>query len=247
MRHKGTAPAFTLIELLVVIAIIAVLAALLFPVFSSAKKTAKKTDCLSNSRQIGQAMMLYLSDSDDSYPQTRQTLTDPIIEDADGSKDQPIYESVFIPLLPYSGKVGGMTDSAIQPLFRCPEDMDPFGRQCFALNPDSNDVTSYIENGTFTFGLNQSAVLHPSELILVSERRSNATADWNPFCDDIYHPWFNPGNPLAPDNDMDPLNGAIAANRHSGVSNFTFVDGHAKALHWGQTFSIGTVNLHENR
>ena len=60
--------AFTLIELLVVIAIIAILAAILFPVFAQAKAAAKKTSALSNQKQIGTAMMLYMGDADDTYP-----------------------------------------------------------------------------------------------------------------------------------------------------------------------------------
>lgn len=60
--------AFTLIELLVVIAIIAILAAILFPVFARAKMAAKKAADLSNTRQIGIGMQLYLSDNDDVYP-----------------------------------------------------------------------------------------------------------------------------------------------------------------------------------
>lgn len=60
--------AFTLIELLVVIAIIAILAAILFPVFGQAKEAAKKTSCVSNGRQIGMALKMYLSDSDDNMP-----------------------------------------------------------------------------------------------------------------------------------------------------------------------------------
>jgi prepilin-type N-terminal cleavage/methylation domain-containing protein len=60
--------AFTLIELLVVIAIIAILAAILFPVFAQAKEAAKKSADLSNMKQIGTSMAIYLSDNDDVYP-----------------------------------------------------------------------------------------------------------------------------------------------------------------------------------
>lgn len=57
--------AFTLIELLVVIAIIAILAAILFPVFAQAKVAAKKTQDLSNIKQIGLAIQMYAADNDD--------------------------------------------------------------------------------------------------------------------------------------------------------------------------------------
>lgn len=60
--------AFTLIELLVVIAIIAILAAILFPVFARAKEQAKKTQCISNLRQVGMGTMSYCADYEDRYP-----------------------------------------------------------------------------------------------------------------------------------------------------------------------------------
>jgi prepilin-type N-terminal cleavage/methylation domain-containing protein len=60
--------AFTLIELLVVIAIIAILAAILFPVFAQAKAAAKTTNSISNMKQIGTGLQLYMGDSDDVYP-----------------------------------------------------------------------------------------------------------------------------------------------------------------------------------
>ncbi|MEZ0325091.1 MAG: prepilin-type N-terminal cleavage/methylation domain-containing protein [Fimbriimonas sp.] len=66
MKNKA---AFTLIELLVVIAIIAILAAILFPVFAQAKSAAKKTQDLSNMKQMGTGTQLYLGDFDDVYGQ----------------------------------------------------------------------------------------------------------------------------------------------------------------------------------
>jgi prepilin-type N-terminal cleavage/methylation domain-containing protein/prepilin-type processing-associated H-X9-DG protein len=59
---------FTLIELLVVIAIIAILAAILFPVFAQARDKARAATCLSNSKQIGHGIMMYLQDHDEGYP-----------------------------------------------------------------------------------------------------------------------------------------------------------------------------------
>lgn len=59
--------AFTLIELLVVIAIIAILAAILFPVFATARAKARQSSCLSNIKQMSTGLLQYVQDYDEQY------------------------------------------------------------------------------------------------------------------------------------------------------------------------------------
>lgn len=79
MKHRSFGArrtgAFTLIELLVVIAIIAILAAILFPVFAQAKEAAKKTQSLSNTKQLMLAAVMYQGDYDDKYHRLRAPQT----------------------------------------------------------------------------------------------------------------------------------------------------------------------------
>src|SRR5712692_8921720 len=77
MTKRNEARGFTLIELLVVIALIALLAAILFPVFAQAREKARQTTCLSNARQLGLGVTLYVQDYDDTYPWSTVVPVDP--------------------------------------------------------------------------------------------------------------------------------------------------------------------------
>lgn len=72
---RASAPGFTLIELLIVIAIIAVIAAILFPVFARVRESARRTQCLSNLRQVTLGLLQYTQDADDRCPLYFASLT----------------------------------------------------------------------------------------------------------------------------------------------------------------------------
>jgi prepilin-type N-terminal cleavage/methylation domain-containing protein/prepilin-type processing-associated H-X9-DG protein len=68
LGHRGLDSAFTLVELLVVIVIIAVLVGLLVPVTKRVIENGRATACVSNLRQIGTGLTLYLAENNNIMP-----------------------------------------------------------------------------------------------------------------------------------------------------------------------------------
>ena len=66
---------FTLIELLTVIAIIGILAAIIIPTVGKVRETARRSVDSSNLRQLGQASLIYSSDTRDTLPGTQSGFT----------------------------------------------------------------------------------------------------------------------------------------------------------------------------
>ncbi len=105
--------AFTLIELLVVVAIISILAAILFPVFSSARARARQTTCTNNLKQIGMGLMQYIQDYDETMPWSYYgpaTPTNPAIAPSDATTYYKWMDAIY----PYVKS---------EQVFDCPDDL----------------------------------------------------------------------------------------------------------------------------
>jgi prepilin-type N-terminal cleavage/methylation domain-containing protein/prepilin-type processing-associated H-X9-DG protein len=68
---KRSTQGFTLIELLVVIAIVALVSAIIFPVIFRVRENGRSSVCISNMRQLGSAVTMYIQDYDETYPMNR--------------------------------------------------------------------------------------------------------------------------------------------------------------------------------
>ena len=226
-RSRGARTGFTLVEILVVAAIIAVLSAIIGDALYAAKAAARKSACAFNLRQMSVGIGMYLVDYDGGFPVTKgHTTVYPQYDDADGSIELPDYGS---PLDHLGQDNVGIAD--------CPGDADPGATLC-ANVPHANPGTqSYLFNGYLVWGMNESLMRSSAETVLLAERRSNPVKTTPPYCDVIVHPWFNPSNPQAPQNDMDPTIGAIATTRHGDGANYLFADNHAKCLAFNEVWS----------
>ncbi len=113
MTKKSARRGFTLIELLVVIAIVAILAAILFPVFVSAKEHARTSACASNLHQIGLAFQAYCDGYHDMVP---------FAADAEDRHDNPPNASIHFPFpFPWDDHVMGPYCKGKR-IWQCPSD-----------------------------------------------------------------------------------------------------------------------------
>jgi len=131
MRTRANWRGFTLIELLVVIAIIAILAAILFPVFAQARESARKASCLSNTKQIGLAVMQYVQDYDEMYP--CQSWDTPPLD----ARDSDARVADYLTAMHWPFRIQPYMKN--KQLFVCPSDPDPRnGWSCYDNQPLSN-------------------------------------------------------------------------------------------------------------
>lgn len=175
--------AFTLIELLVVIAIIAILAAILFPVFAQAKEAAKKTQSLSNLKQIGTAWTLYSADVDDMVMRV-STVGDGKVYYWWGSYDGTTLRPQEGLLYPYTKSQGLQQDPSFPNNMRTALGLTGYGYNYAYLSPLSTDPSGQVKT------INHSQIEQPSETItFASAARINnwsyasATLEGNTYVD----------------------------------------------------------------
>jgi prepilin-type N-terminal cleavage/methylation domain-containing protein/prepilin-type processing-associated H-X9-DG protein len=214
---------FTLIELLVVIAIIAILAAILFPVFAQARAKARGMACLSNVKQVGTAFHMYLQDYDETTPSiwSSSGTCQP-----DGTNCRREW---WNGLVPYIKSVG---------LLYCPE-RNEGGPGNYNVWEQSMGINKYVGYGynwgpihwrggglvgqQVRSGLGTQTFLSGKSLAQIE-----FPAQMFSFGDTYDTPRMTIGIGFAGDTWRGTSNGAL---RHtSGVFNFAYVDGHAKAI-----------------
>jgi prepilin-type N-terminal cleavage/methylation domain-containing protein/prepilin-type processing-associated H-X9-DG protein len=220
---------FTLIEVLVVIAIIAILAAILFPVFAQAREKARMTSCLSNMKQIGVGLMMYVQDYDQTYPRIRFVGGDYVWRNA---------------VEPYLKNQGILACPSNPRSKLCPPDPNrksspgdsetPYCAEGWRFHPSKSMPISYGMNSCATSWypaddpngkpekvqpLREATVPRAAETIIIGEN-TWATAD-------LHIDWT-----------WEICNGLMTHIQRPGPggnANFVFFDGHAKNMKWAQT------------
>lgn len=237
MRRTG----FTLIELLVVIAIIAILAAILFPVFAQAREQARKSACLSSSKQIGLAEMMYAQDYDETYC----TISDWNQRHAPWEAGFPNWTSQLQPYI----KSYQLSENG------CPSARHP--RSPWGELPDPNDGNraatnmgpSYARN--HMFGLNSlNQQMGPNTFTSLGQVQIPAETIVDAECGTVdggsrYGTYMVPFWYINYYYDFGPSEWWRPPNAHTGGMNVVWSDGHAKWITFStfvQNVSAGTVN-----
>lgn len=219
MKRKS----FTLIELLVVIAIIAILAGMLLPAISKARTRAQAASCISNLRQMGTALNMYLVDTKDHLPYGQPT------PDVDGN-------FWFNELYPYLDNIK---------VYSCPgADADKTNYDVYAdygvFEEDEGKMPqSYgynIHLGVPASMWNAPGASAAPKAVTKSTQLRKATpvlADVHTLLWMYAHTNYNQDALVKGE-----TNGGIATRRHSSNANIVFHDGHCESLSGGEIFGI---------
>lgn len=252
---------FTLIELLVVIAIIAILAAILFPVFAQARDKARQASCISNCKQIGTAVMMYVQDYDEQMPMSRQSNA----SDAGSSRIMP-YSILIYPYVKNLAVYGCPSDSSRPNRAAaawCPNEMRINGRD---QQKRSMVPVAYMNGGAGpnpagimspNFGAPMADIPKPAGTAMMCERWEGSSV-----CQSGSVHYHGSGDfvryPSAVGTAQVVSAGAIlrgsivgggtnfAGKYHQGAFDVIYCDGHAKTTRYDTTFRLQGTQLVES-
>ncbi|MBV9848990.1 MAG: DUF1559 domain-containing protein [Armatimonadetes bacterium] len=208
MKWRG----FTLVELLVVIAVISVLAAIILPVFASARERARQASCASNLRQLGMAFSEYAQDNDELLPGATDG------SGGAGVEGGWVFYSVFGSPAPAAFDVtrGGLYPYVkSKEVFVCPDDGQARASGLsYAVNSCTvdrgADATAFPQPRP---GKSLAAFPAPAATLLLGEEAADGDDHRTGSTNDGYLSLF--------------FDDAVSV-RHTGGSNVSFLDGHVK-------------------
>jgi prepilin-type N-terminal cleavage/methylation domain-containing protein/prepilin-type processing-associated H-X9-DG protein len=246
MQTKIRRHGFTLIELLVVIAIIAILAAILLPVFASARENARKASCENNLKQLGIASVAYTQDYDEvvlSYKNLTGAVTDSNYSGWAGLlysyvKSTGVYKCPDDPTLPLAA-------NALQvPVSYC-ANKNTIGQNLALFNAPAVTVLLFEVNNNVAVVSNaaeRSSAVGYCQAGPITDSSAGNTCGVTPAVASLYATGLFSGRTFGP-NLITTNNGC----EHSAGSNFLAMDGHVKFLRPTQVTSGQDATLPTNQ